>query len=192
MLVYRVRNDASSVPRCSERPRLQSCRLSRKKRRWRFPAPEGVFRHRSIHCPRHPPQRSPRRRNRNQIRRLPGAAKKVHRKAQGRRSRRHPRLDRVRRHQRPLARDARNTGARPPHHHRPGQPHSRRHPCRALAGPRVDSPARRETARNHMNTRSTLGFRPHDFVPMLGAPGLDFETWDSTNPKYFFTRPETY
>ena len=51
--------------------------------------------------------------------------------------RRHPRLDRLQRHQRPLARDARNSRARSPRHHRPGQPHSRRHARSTLAGPRV-------------------------------------------------------
>ena len=108
-------------------------------------------------------QRSPRRRNRNQIRRLPRAAEEVHREAQGRRSRCHPRLARVRRHQRPLARDAGNARARPPHHHRPGQPHSRRHARRALPRPRIHSIARRPPQRHRLITgcsAATLGAPP--------------------------------
>ena len=74
----------------------------------------------SAHRARDDAQRSPRRRNRNQVCRLPRAAEEVHRTPQGCRVCRHPRLDRVRHHQRPLPRDARNVRAHPSDDHRPG------------------------------------------------------------------------
>ena len=118
--------------------------------------------HRSFH----PPQRGPRRRNRNQVRRLPRAAEEIHRAPQGRRVRRHSRLARIRRHQRPLPRDARNARAHPSHDHRPGQPHPRRHASRALAGPRVDQvtgqvagqTTRRQTPRHRLIARMMVPY----------------------------------
>ncbi len=107
----------------------------------------GVHAARRRHPPRHPPQRSPRCRNRDQVRRLPRAAEEVHRASQGRGGRRHPRMAGVRRYQRPLARDARNAGARPPADPRPGQPHSRRHARRPLARPRFHSDSRQAAGR---------------------------------------------
>ena len=46
-------------------------------------------------------------------------------------SRRDSGVDGIPRHQRPLARDARDPGACSPYHYRPGQPPARRHPSRA-------------------------------------------------------------
>ena len=101
----------------------------------------GKHRSRPLHRPLHSSQRSPRRRNRNQIRRLPRAAEEIHRKLKAAESVTIPGWLRIQRHQRPLARDARNARARPPHDHRPGQPPSRRHARRAHARPRLDQAA---------------------------------------------------
>ena len=64
--------------------------------------------------------------------------KEIHRAPQGRRIRHDPQLAPIQRHQRPIARDARNARARSPHDHRPGQPPSWRNSRRAHLGPRLD------------------------------------------------------
>ncbi len=80
------------------------------------------------------PQRAQGHRDRDQVRRISGSAAQVDRQAQEGRGPHHPRMVRLHSSQRALPRDAGEASPRPPANARPGQPHSRSHPRRALAG----------------------------------------------------------
>ena len=80
------------------------------------------------------PQRTQGHRDRDQVRGISGPAAQVDRQAEEGRGPHDPRVVRLHRSQRPLARDAGEAHPRPPADARPGQPHPRSHPSRALAG----------------------------------------------------------